>query len=72
MSAIAAELHCDMKEGCEEPVTHVDNRGFVYCSQHAERRKSGGTPTRALRPNEIKNLERGETIRYRRSRPSGP
>lgn len=59
-------LHCDMSADCPRAVTHVDNRGYVYCELCALRRKTGGTPTRKLRPGEINKLERGETIRYAR------
>ena len=59
-------LRCDWSRDCARPVTHVDNRGFLYCELCALRRKAGGTPTRKLRPGEIKKLERGETIRYAR------
>lgn len=62
---VAETLKCDMEKDCKEPVTHIDNKGFVYCSKHGERRKAGGVPTRALRPGEVKKLEQGETVKYR-------
>lgn len=61
----AAQLHCDMEKDCKAPVSHIDNKGFIYCTKHGEQRKAGGTPCRALKPAEIKKLEAGETIRYR-------
>ena len=63
------ELRCDMTTGCAAPVTHVDNRGFVYCATHGESRKSS-TPCRKLSAAELRSLENGETIPYKReSRP---
>jgi len=47
-----------MSADCEAPVTHVDQRGFVYCAQHAVRRKMGGDRCRKLRPAELARAER--------------
>lgn len=60
----ASKLTCDGEKDCKESVTHIDNKGFVYCKKHGERRKSGGVPCRALKPAEIKKLEADQTIRY--------
>lgn len=54
-------LRCEMEKGCKKPVTHIDNKGYIYCTDHAARRKAGGVPTRKLRPAEIKKLEQGGT-----------
>jgi hypothetical protein len=51
-----------MTKDCEKPVTHIDNDGYIYCEKHAAQRKSGGVPTRKLKPAEIKKLEQGQTI----------
>jgi hypothetical protein len=63
VSAGAVQLRCDMGGGCHGPVTHVDDRGFLYCAAHGEKRKAD-TPCRKLRPAELKKLERGEPIDY--------
>jgi hypothetical protein len=55
------KLVCDMEKNCSEPVTHIDNKGFVYCSKHAVRRKAS-VPTRAIKPAELKKLEKHEPI----------
>jgi hypothetical protein len=60
----ARKLQCDMDLSCRDPVSHVDNRGFAYCTKHVGPRRQGGTPCRKLRPAEIKKLERGSVIRY--------
>ena len=64
----AAALSCDMEKGCKKPVTHIDNKGYTYCTEHGARRKST-VPTRKLKPAEIKKLESGQTIRYGASIP---
>lgn len=60
----AGRLTCDMEKDCKKPVSHIDNKGYTYCSDHAATRKSGGVSCRKLKPTEIKKLEDGETISY--------
>jgi hypothetical protein len=31
---------CDMERACKAPVTHVDRKGYVYCTAHAAQRTS--------------------------------
>jgi hypothetical protein len=59
------KLTCDMRRDCTRTVTHIDNKGFVYCTSHGENRRTNGTPCRKMRPSEIEKLESGQTIRYR-------
>lgn len=47
-----------------EPVTMIDNRGFVYCTRDGEARRANGTPCRRLRPVELRALQAGRTIWY--------
>ncbi len=58
-----ATLKCDMRVDCKEPVTHLDNKGYVYCTGHGEQRRSHDIPCRKLRSHEITKLTRGETIK---------
>jgi hypothetical protein len=58
-------MHCDMEANCKAPVTHVDHKGYVYCESHGKRRRASGIACRKLRPAEVKQLEAGQTIRYR-------
>lgn len=60
-SFVDGKPHCDMAKDCEKPVTHIDKDGYIYCEKHAAQRKSGGVPTRKLKPAEIKKLEQGQT-----------
>lgn len=30
---------CDMDKGCTNPVTHIGEKGYVYCAAHVERRR---------------------------------
>jgi len=54
-------LTCEMSGECKEPVTMMDNGGFVYCTAHGLARR-GWKPCRKLRPHELRKLERGETL----------
>ena len=69
---MSAPLSCDMVNGCESTVTHIDHKGFVYCARHGAQRKTNGTPCRAMRPFEIRKLEDGGTISYSRARTVAP
>lgn len=52
---------CDMEKGCPEPVTHLDQKGYVYCTEHGlDRRRS--QPCRKLRTFELNRLARGEQV----------
>ena len=54
-------LKCDMKAECTEAVTHIDNKGFVYCHAHGVQRK-GYRPCRLLTSKERKQLESGAPL----------
>lgn len=56
-------LQCQMRDDCHEPVSHIEDRGFIYCQEHAvSRRQSGWGHTRKLRPWEIRLLLAGEPV----------
>lgn len=62
------DLKCTgMIEKCAEPVTHIDNKGFIFCGQCGPIRKSS-RPTRKMTKTEIKTLENHGTISYSRQR----
>lgn len=55
-------LQCDMDRECKQPITHIDNQGYIYCTEHgADRRYM--RPCRKLRPYELRTLERGECVK---------
>lgn len=54
-------LRCDMERGCAAPVTHLDHKGYVYCTPHGEDRR-WHMPCRKLRPHELNRLNRGEPV----------
>jgi hypothetical protein len=54
-------LKCDMNTECEAPVTHIDQDGFTYCTDHGIDRRSW-QPCRKLRPHELRKLQRGEQL----------
>jgi hypothetical protein len=64
-SEVMAKLRCDMELDCAEAVTHIDCKGFVYCTKHGAQRKQGGVQCRRLRRAEVGRIEGGGSIRYR-------
>jgi len=56
-------LKCDMKADCKEPVSYIDERGWVYCKKHGLDRKYS-MRCRQLRPDEIKQLESGQPLEH--------
>lgn len=54
-------LRCDMEEGCTAPVTHIDQKGYAYCTKHGLERRDY-RPCRKLRPWELHRLLRGEPL----------
>jgi len=54
-------LTCDMEDGCKEPITHIDEKGWIYCADHGRDRQSYQR-CRKLRPSELKQLQRGEPL----------
>lgn len=54
-------IHCDMTAECDQPITHLDDKGYVYCTTHGLQRRDY-RPCRKLRPAEINKLQRGEQL----------
>jgi hypothetical protein len=54
-------LKCDMSTSCTAPVTMIDVKGYIYCTEHGLRRRTFQR-TRKLRPHELRRLERGEPV----------
>lgn len=54
-------LKCDMTIDCDQPVTHVDQKGYVYCTTHGIQRR-GYQPCRTMRPFEITRLTSGQPL----------
>jgi hypothetical protein len=65
-----SELKCEMSHECQCPVTHIDDKGYIYCKQHGNERKSYRR-CRQLRIWELKLLKAGQTVPSyeRRNRP---
>ncbi len=56
-------LQCEMSDDCKAAVTHIEDKGFIYCRAHAERRrKYVGHRNRKLRPWELALLRAGHTL----------
>lgn len=55
-------LKCEMRHDCAEPVTYIDEKGYIYCADHGQSRQCR---RRKLRPYELNRLNRGEqVVRY--------
>lgn len=52
---------CDMKSDCLNPITHIDNKGFVYCTECGKDRKLTHS-CRKLRPWELKLIQAGRQV----------
>ena len=55
------DLTCDMADDCTQPVTHIDKKGFAYCTEHGLVRRTY-QPCRKLRDHELRRLRRGEAL----------
>ncbi len=56
-----AKLKCDMHERCKMRITHIGEKGYIYCLSGAEQRR-GWERVRKLRVWELRLLERGEQV----------
>lgn len=55
-------LKCDMHHTCHNTVTHLDDKGFVYCLSHGRDRQASGIRCRKLAMWELKRLQAGLTL----------
>ncbi len=55
-------LRCEMQRDCDAPVTHIDVKGYVYCTHHGIHRRAHQF-CRKLRPCELRRLQRGLPLR---------
>lgn len=67
MNGANGELLCDMERGCKGEITHIDDKGYIYCRPHGIQRK-GYRPCRLLTSKELRQLKAGQPLAsYRRS-----
>lgn len=55
-------IQCEMRADCPDPATHIEEKGFVYCSGHAIQRRSDGHRCRKMRPWELRLVETGKPL----------
>ena len=56
-------LQCNMKDSCRATVTHLGEKGYIYCAPHAEqRRRAQVERCRALAPAEVLLIRGGGRI----------
>lgn len=56
------KLTCDMVLGCAKPVTHIDDKGYVYCTDHGQDRQRSRR-CRKMTDRELSTLRAGGTIK---------
>ncbi len=61
-------LRCDWRKECENRVTHIGEKGYVYCEADAHHR-SGTERVRELSVRERETLERGERVNWTKKAP---
>ena len=47
---------------CQEPITHIDEKGFIYCAQHGKWRKESGRRCRKMTSKELKFIHAGKPL----------
>jgi len=52
---------CDMRRDCTNPVTHIGEKGYIYCAEHALCRK-GFERVRRMYVWELKLIEAGKPL----------
>jgi hypothetical protein len=71
----AADAPCNTDENecagsnwgpCSGGITHLDEKGYVYCTDHGIQRRDRDMRCRKLLPSELRKRKRGELINYRR------
>jgi hypothetical protein len=57
-------LRCDMSKDCTAPITHIDRKGYLYCTKHGHERHSA-QPCRKMTADELAAVRSGEAlVRY--------
>lgn len=56
------KLKCSGLKECTAVITHIDNKGFIYCNHHGQLRASY-TPCRKLTNAELQTLLKGQPIK---------
>jgi hypothetical protein len=60
---VGGKLLCDMAPYCLGEVTHIDEKGYIYCAPHGAQRKSYKR-CRKLTKTEMRKLVNGEPFAY--------
>lgn len=55
-------IPCEWYKDCPHPATHIDRRGWAYCTSHAATANRSGYPARKLRAWELRWLGEGKTL----------
>lgn len=55
-------LSCQMRAECLREVTHIDEKGFIYCKEHGKARQYS-MRCRKLTKEELTQLENGKPLK---------
>ena len=56
-------MQCEMRRECQNEVTHIGSKGYIYCSECAVRRRhSGYERTRKMRVWELNLVRNGKQV----------
>lgn len=57
---------------CRGGITHLDEKGYVYCTGHGQYRREGSVKCRKLAAWELKRLQSGKPLRRYKPGPKPP
>ena len=57
------KLQCEMRDDCSSEVTHLEDKGYIYCAEHAKVRRCYGHRCRKLRPHELRRVQAGLQVK---------
>lgn len=55
-------VQCEMSNDCPAEVTHVEDKGYIYCTEHANDRRSWNPRVRKMRAWERRWIAAGKVL----------
>ena len=53
---------CETRDDCEAEPTHIENKGYVYCKEHADERRAWNPRVRQMRAWERRWIREGKVL----------
>jgi hypothetical protein len=54
---------CDMDRTCADSITHIDEKGWLYCTKHGQQRSTSGIRCRKMTAAELQRILCGKTLK---------